>query len=221
MCAFPAPCGAVETTLIWYDSWWVSPHKQKPLHHPYRACSTHSLPSRRAQAMLALANVERAHDRAIESITSTSTICEPAYRSLVQSESQQETLEEPQRNEAAETAKLVEHQQAAMKIVAQHMIQQVDSVTANHEVRMSRLKEQLAGLGHALMEDKMARRAIESQIKESERAHTEQLKSLEEKVRRPLVRENHRQRASSKGQTHQTTLWRLSATMQARALTHA
>jgi hypothetical protein len=135
-----------------------------------------------ADAMLALANVERAHDRAIESITSTSTICEPAYRSLVQSESQQETLEEPQRNEAAETAKLVEHQQAAMKIVAQHMIQQVDSVTANHEVRMSRLKEQLAGLGHALMEDKMARRAIESQIKESERAHTEQLKSLEEKA---------------------------------------
>ena len=75
--------------------------------------------------MLALANVERAHDRAISSVTSNSTICESAEQSsLVRYEAPQaETPQEPQRDEAAEAVKLAAHQQAAMKIVAQHMIQ--------------------------------------------------------------------------------------------------
>ncbi len=134
--------------------------------------------------MLALANVERAHDRAISSVTSNSTICESAEQSsLVRYEAPQaETPQEPQRDEAAEAAKLAAHQQAAMKIVAQHMIQQVDTATANHERVMELHQQQLAGLGHTSMDDQAARRAIETQLKESERAHNEQLKSLEEKA---------------------------------------
>ena len=137
-----------------------------------------------AQAMLALANVERAHDRAISSVTSNSTICESAEQSsLVRYEAPQvEIPQEPQRDEAAEAAKLAAHQQAAMKIVAQHIIQQVDTATANHERVMELHQQQLAGLGHTSMDDQAARRAIETQLKESERAHNEQLKSLEEKA---------------------------------------
>ena len=69
-----------------------------------------------------------------------------------------------------------------MKIVAQHTIQKVDTVTANHELVMKLLKDQLVGLGHSSMDDMVARRAIENEIEESERAHNELLKSLEEKV---------------------------------------
>ena len=84
-------------------------------------------------------------------------------------------------------ASLTAHQQAALKIVAQHTIQKVDRVTANHELVMRLLKDQLVGLGHSSMDDMVARRAIENEIEESERAHNELLKSLEEKVQQSHV----------------------------------
>ena len=106
--------------------------------------------------MLALVNVERAHDRSVVSVTSTLPTCEPAEQSLAQSKSELEASEEPHHDEAAETAKLVKRKKGAMKVVADHMIQQVDTVTVNHEMRMSHFKEQLAGLDHASMDDETA-----------------------------------------------------------------
>ena len=86
-----------------------------------------------ADALLALANVERAHDRAVVSCTTNSTILpsegEGAGQMVPYKPPPEEAEPEPERDEAAETAKLAAHQQAAMKIVAQHMIQQVASVT--------------------------------------------------------------------------------------------
>jgi hypothetical protein len=86
-----------------------------------------------ADALLALANVERAHDRAVVSCTTNSAILpsegEGAGQMVPYKPPPEEAEPEPERDEAAETAKLVAHQQAAMKIVAQHMIQQVASVT--------------------------------------------------------------------------------------------
>ena len=74
-----------------------------------------------------------------------------------------------------------------MQIVAQHTIQKVDTVTANHELVMKLLKDQLVGLGHSSMDDMVARRAIENELEKSERAHNELLKSLEEKVQQSPV----------------------------------
>ena len=138
-----------------------------------------------ADAMLALANVERAHDRAVEGCTTNSTICET---SMVKYEAQ-EPAKAPERDEAAETAKLAAHQQAAMKIVAQHMIQQVDTVTSTHELVMKGLKQQLAGATG------VDRRSIEIEIKQSEQSHNEHLKSLETKASVALshVETQHRQ----------------------------
>ena len=133
--------------------------------------------STRLQATLALANVERAHQQAI------ATIRESAARSLVM----QPPSQEPPRAEAADMASLTAHQQAALKIVAQHTIQKVDRVTANHELVMRLLKDQLVGLGHSSMDDMVARRAIENELEKSERAHNELLKSLEEKVQQSPV----------------------------------
>ena len=148
--------------------------------------------------MLALVNVERAHDRAVVSVTSTLPTCEPAEQSLAQSKSELEASEEPHHDEAAETAKLVKRKKGAMKVVADHMIQQVDTVTVNHEMRMSHFKEQLAGLDHASMDDETALivHRVAEQIRESELAHTKKLESLEEKVRRLLVRMHHGRWAS-------------------------
>ena len=146
-----------------------------------------------ADAMLALANVERAHDRAIETCTTNSTICEAPGQLVPYVAPPAEP--EPERDEAVETAKLAAHQQAAMKIVAQHMIQQVDNVTSTHEAVMEALKAQLAPLGHTAAEDKAMRRAVESEIKQSERAHNEHLKTLEEKASVALshVEQQHQQ----------------------------
>jgi hypothetical protein len=146
-----------------------------------------------ADAMLALANVERAHDRAIETCTTNSTICEAPGQLVPYVAPPAEP--EPERDEAAETAKLAAHQQAAMKIVAQHMIQQVDNVTSTHEAVMEALKAQLAPLGHTAAEDKAKRRAVESEIKQSERTHNEHLKTLEEKASVALshVEQQHQQ----------------------------
>ena len=67
-------------------------------------------------------------------------------------------------------ASLAAHQQAAMKIVARHMVQKVDTATANHELVMTLLKDQLVELGHVSVDDTVARRAIENEIEGSERA---------------------------------------------------
>lgn len=99
--------------------------------------------------------------------------------------------QEPQRDEAAEMASLAAHQQAAMKIVARHMVQKVDTATANHELVMTLLKDQLVELGHVSMDDTVARRAIENEIEGSERAYNELLNSLEEKVRKSLAHLQH------------------------------
>ena len=70
--------------------------------------------------------------------------------------------------------------------MAQHMMQQMDAATAQHERLMSRLKDQLAELGatNASMNQRMHRATIEKQIKDAERAHAEQLASLEQKARK-------------------------------------
>ena len=154
---------------------------------------------------MALANVERAHDQAVASCQETQArsahaslasctigerITEPSSQLAVKEPSRQLVVKEPEpvqeepRDEAAEMAKLAAHQQAAMKIVAQHMIQQVDAANAHHERVKSGLSVQLAELGpsDASIDQKVRRRSIESQIKEAERAHAGQLEALEEKV---------------------------------------
>ena len=87
---------------------------------------------------MALADVERAHDQAIASCQATQASAmmrEPSRQLVVKEPSSQMVVKEPTpaqaepRDEVAVRAKLVAHQQAAMKIVAQHMIQQVASVT--------------------------------------------------------------------------------------------
>ena len=123
--------------------------------------------------------MKRAHRQAIASCRTNSTICESVARSVLIHPPPQE----PQKDKAAEIASLTAHQQATLKIVAQHMIQKVDTVTANHEHVTRLLKDQLAGLGNSSMDDTGSRRAIENEIKELEQAHNELLKSLEEKVR--------------------------------------
>ena len=94
-------------------------------------------------------------------------------------------VQEEPRDEAAEIAKLEAQQQAAMKIVAQHMVPEVDAVNTQHELVMSRLREQLAELGptDASMDQKALHKTIESKINEAERAHAEHLESLDKKVR--------------------------------------
>merc|ERR1719298_37646 len=106
-----------------------------------------------ADALLALANVERAHDRAVESCTTNATILpsegEGAGQMVPYRPPPEQAEPEPERDEAAETAKLAAHQQAAMKIKAQH-----------------------APLGHS-PEDKLKRRAIEHEMARSEQQHNE------------------------------------------------
>ena len=94
-------------------------------------------------------------------------------------------VQEEPRDEAAEIAKLEAQQQAAMKIVAQHMVPEVDAVNTQHELVMSRLREQLAELGptDASMDQKALHKTIESKINEAERAHAEHLELLDKKVR--------------------------------------
>ena len=94
-------------------------------------------------------------------------------------------VQEEPRDEAAEIAKLEAQQQAAMKIVAQHMVPEVDAVNTQHELVMSRLREQLAELGptDASMDQKALHKTIESKITEAERAHAEHLELLDKKVR--------------------------------------
>ena len=94
-------------------------------------------------------------------------------------------VQEEPRDETAEIAKLEAQQQAAMKIVAQHMVPEVDAVNTQHELVMSRLREQLAELGptDASMDQKALHKTIESKINEAERAHAEHLESLDKKVR--------------------------------------
>ena len=151
---------------------------------------------------MALANVERAHDQAVASCQATQAsrahaslascivgerIIEPSYQLAVKEPSRQLVVKEPEpvqeepRDEAAEMAKLAAHQQAAMKIVAQHMIQQVDAANAHHERVKSRLSVQLAELGptDTSLDQRVLRRSIERQIKEAERVHAGQLEALE------------------------------------------
>ena len=104
--------------------------------------------------------MKRAHRQAIASCRTNSTICESVARSVLIHPPPQE----PQKDKAAEIASLTAHQQATLKIVAQHMIQKVDTVTANHEHVTRLLKDQLAGLGNSSMDDTGARRAIENEI---------------------------------------------------------
>ena len=94
-------------------------------------------------------------------------------------------VQEEPRDETAEIAKLEAQQQAAMKIVAQHMVPEVDAVNTQHELVMSRLREQLAELGptDASMDQKALHKTIESKITEAERAHAEHLELLDKKVR--------------------------------------
>jgi len=149
-----------------------------------------------ADAMLALADVERAHDQAIASCQASSTLEMPSEQRIIE-----HPKHESRPDEAAEMAKLAAHQQAAMKIVAQHMMQQMDAATAQHERLMSRLKDQLAELGatNASMNQRMHRATIEKQIKDAERAHAEQLASLEQKASVALLHvEEQHQRALAK-----------------------
>ena len=149
-----------------------------------------------AQAMMALANVERAHDQAVASCQASQAswthaslasciigerITEPSSQLVVK---EPEPAQEEARDMVAVRAKLAAHQQAAMKIVAQHMIQQVDAANAHHERVKSRLSVQLAELGptDTSMDQRVRRRSIERQIKAAERVHAGQLEALEEKV---------------------------------------
>ena len=145
---------------------------------------------------MALANVERAHDQAVASCQASQAswthaslasciigerITEPSSQLVVK---EPEPAQEEARDKVAVRAKLAAHQQAAMKIVAQHMIQQVDAANAHHERFKSRLSVQLAELGptDTSMDQRVRRRSIERQIKAAERVHAGQLEALEEKV---------------------------------------
>jgi hypothetical protein len=132
---------------------------------------------------MALANIERAHDQAVASCQATHArllMDEPSRQIVVKEPSPQE---EP-RAEAAVIAKLEAHQQAAMRIVAEHMIPQVEAANAHHERVKSRLSVQLAELGptDTSLDQRVLRRSIERQIKEAEREHAGQLEALEGKV---------------------------------------
>ena len=145
---------------------------------------------------MALANVERAHDQAVASCQASQAswthaslasciigerITEPSSQLVVK---EPEPAQEEARDMVAVRAKLAAHQQAAMKIVAQHMIQQVDAANAHHERVKSRLSVQLAELGptDTSLDQRVLRRSIERQIKEAEREHAAQLEALEGKV---------------------------------------
>ncbi len=141
--------------------------------------------------MLALANVERAHDEAVATCQTTRAsmlIREPSRQLVISEPTSVQVQEEPEsRDEATEMAKLAAHRQAAMKIVAQHMYQQMAAANARHERVMSQLKEQREDL--AQREDARniaAVYVIESKIKAAERVNAELLESLEQKVRRDI-----------------------------------
>jgi hypothetical protein len=146
-----------------------------------------------AEAMLALANVEQAHEEAVAN-------CKKNRAAAASSAAASSKSEEQKKKDSAEMAKMVEHQQAAMKIVAQHMMQQVDTATVHNERVVSKLKEQLQGLaGNSSMDAKMQRKAVEEQIRTAERSHREHLEMLEQKASVALQHvEKQHQRAVSK-----------------------
>jgi len=140
-----------------------------------------------ADAMMSLAEVERVHDEEVASckakafsMSKAAPVVAPST-AVVVAPAQPENP--PVLDAKAELAKMEEHKKGAMKVVAQHMMKQVQSATQHHDHTMAKLKEKRdADAADASMDAEMRRRSLGKQMQEVQRAHDAHLQQLEYKA---------------------------------------